>query len=225
MVVRGAAPVPNRQSLVGDIAPRDPGRLAEVERVAASLDDDRRTWARDAIRLWRAELSRYESGLGRADVPADVDAETAGRVLGAMADLRFRDAVMLTCVPGSAVEPEKFVVAARTTDGAERLFASVFDDACPMRPDPALAAAAQEALRSLVRQSTRAAAAPPLALLGWLAWWSGDGATANDYVDLALCADRDYKFALLLAESLEHGVAPGWARRDRIEDAAGRTRR
>jgi Domain of unknown function (DUF4192) len=230
MLFRGCVVAPDRQSLLGDLNPMGTERLAAVERAASRLGRDRRRWARAQLGRWREEVARAGEAMAAEDAgqgtgeAADVAPGTAGRLLAALGDPHFRDAVMLACVPGSGLEPEAFVAADGTTPGADRLFGAVFGATSPLRPDVELLDAASRVLRSLVRQASGARGAPPLALLGWLSWWSGDGAAANDFTDRALAVDPGHRLGLLLAESLERGVAPGWARSDRSKDVLGEVR-
>lgn len=228
MVMRGRTVAADRQQALGDLRPAEPAVRAQVERAVAEhelppSDGDaggrRAVWRERALRAWRSEVEAVRSGRG-----ADPDPDAAGLLLAGLADPRVRDAVMLTCVPGSGLEPERYARASGRTVGAEQLFERVFDTGNALRPDPGQVDAAGEALRSLVRLADGHRAAPALALLAWLAWWSGDGAFAGDYVDRALRCDPGHRLALLLAESVEHGVPPGWAQQDRLADWVGRDR-
>jgi hypothetical protein len=51
-------------------------------------------------------------------------------------------------------------------------------------------------------------AAPPAGLLAYAAWRAGDGAVAAIAVERALAVDASYSMALLMAEVLNHGIAP-----------------
>lgn len=228
MVMRGRTVAADRQEALGDLRPADPAVRAQVERAVAKHElptqggagGRRARWGERAMGAWRSEVEAVRSGRG-----VGPDPDTAGVLLAGLGDPRVRDAVMLACVPGSGLEPERYVRAGGTTDGAERLFQRVFDTGNALRPDPEQVAAASEVLRSLVRLAQGHRAAPALALLAWLAWWSGDGAFAGDYVELALRCDPGHRLALLLAESVGRGVPPGWAQQDRFADWVGRHRR
>jgi hypothetical protein len=45
----------------------------------------------------------------------------------------------------------------------------------------------------------------------WLAWWTGNGALANDLVDLALDADPGYSLARLVSQAAGGLLPPPWA--------------
>ncbi|MFC7471257.1 DUF4192 domain-containing protein [Actinomadura keratinilytica] len=78
--------------------------------------------------------------------------------------------------------------------------------------------------RALARRCTGAYdeyAAAPLALAGWVAWSSGDRTEARVALALALRADPDYLFALLLHHACDEGLAAESIRR--VLRRAGRT--
>jgi Domain of unknown function (DUF4192) len=232
MTVRGAGFAGTRQEVLADLTPAPDERLAQVERhvvrsTAPSAARDRgrprARWAERALRTWRSEVervtpSRATTGAGSPQV--EVGVEAAGRLLAGLEDLAVRDAVMLACVPGSGQEPERLARAGRANPSTHALFDRVFGTAGALRPDTVALVAASGVLSSLVRQASGRRAAPPLSLLAWLAWWAGDGGIARDYVNRALEADPAHRFADLVAQSLDRGVAPGWVERDRWADAA-----
>ena len=66
--------------------------------------------------------------------------------------------------------------------------------------------AAIELLKDVVRRAPRDWVAGPATLLGLMASLRGEGALANVAFDVALGAEPDYNFALLLSHGLAHGV-------------------
>ncbi|MFH8289866.1 DUF4192 domain-containing protein [Streptomyces sp. NPDC018059] len=56
-------------------------------------------------------------------------------------------------------------------------------------------------------------AAAPLALAGWVAWSLGDLAEGQEALDMALCADPEYMFALLLNRACNEDMDPEPIRR------------
>lgn len=65
-------------------------------------------------------------------------------------------------------------------------------------------------------------AAAPLTLAGWVAWSSGDEATARVALALALRVDPDYLFAKLLHQGANEGLDPELLRRCLREERAAR---
>lgn len=55
------------------------------------------------------------------------------------------------------------------------------------------------------------AQAPARTLLALIAWWSGNGALAARHLEEALSADPTYRFAQLLAVTVDRAIPPGWA--------------
>jgi hypothetical protein len=195
-------------------------------------------WASRVMRTWRREVARVDLASGAAvDVPqtdvgeetpdeslwrreVDVDPRTAGLLLAGMQDVSIRDAFMLTCVPGAGEEAERLAMNGTVTPLVDRLFAGVFHESYAIEPEPSLGEPAISLLFSLARQATGRRAAPPLALLGWLFWWRGNGAIALHCLEAAVAADCEHRLARLLLCSLEQGIGPGWAQRRKLEDAA-----
>ena len=87
----------------------------------------------------------------------------------------------------------------------------VRDDAWA-RMDPAHAAAHQRLWIDVVRRAQPRYVAAPAALLGFVAWQSGEGALANVALDRALADDSRYSMALLLRQVITAGAPPSLAR-------------
>ncbi|CAM5538063.1 DUF4192 domain-containing protein [Streptomyces diastaticus] len=89
-----------------------------------------------------------------------------------------------------------------------------------------LASPALRLWRALARRCTGAYdeyAAAPLALAGWVAWSAGDRTEARVALALALRADPDYTFAVLLHHACDEGLAAESIRR--VLRRAGKDRR
>jgi hypothetical protein len=56
--------------------------------------------------------------------------------------------------------------------------------------------------------------AQALAVLSWMAWWSGAGARARLLAGRALDDEPGHRMALMLDQLLLRGVPPGWALRE-----------
>lgn len=63
-------------------------------------------------------------------------------------------------------------------------------------------------LEQVCRATPGAHAAPLLAVLAALAWWSGDGARSGVAADLALELEPDHRLSRLVRQSLDQGVRP-----------------
>ena len=80
---------------------------------------------------------------------------------------------------------------------------------------PARQAACVRVLEQVVAHGRRDHQAPALTLLALLAWWAGEGARANLLLERALHDDPQHTLALLLAQAVTAGVAPGWVEASR----------
>jgi Domain of unknown function (DUF4192) len=87
----------------------------------------------------------------------------------------------------------------------------VRDDAWA-RMDPAHSGAHQRLWIDVVRRAQPGYVAAPAALLGFVAWQSGEGALANVALDRALADDPGYSMAQLLRQVITAGAPPSLAR-------------
>lgn len=227
LVFRGMAPVAGRSELAGDLSPL-PADEQPVVAAAAAEEALRLSDGRSPARSRVGALACWRSAL--ADWPTLPEPAVTGRLVAAVADVRVRDAVMLTAVPGSGTVPDRMaagVLDAEVARCLDQVFGVLSGDrrdpdapAVPgPLPDDDLARAVEGLLRHVARAAagTRRAAAP-LSLLAWLAWWCGDGARAWVYLDHALAADPGYSLARLLATALEGALGPGWTRAGRRDE-------
>ncbi|TNU73796.1 DUF4192 domain-containing protein [Miniimonas arenae] len=76
-----------------------------------------------------------------------------------------------------------------------------------------LARAARRALTEAARLASGDVRAETLAVLAWLAWWHGDGATADVCAEEAERVRPGHVLAGLVRDALAAGLPPGWARR------------
>ncbi|MGE5132353.1 MAG: DUF4192 domain-containing protein [Gemmatimonadota bacterium] len=107
---------------------------------------------------------------------------------------------------GSAVTDDQFAwLAVVLTDVRVR------DDAWA-RMEPEHAAAHLRLWTDVVRRAEPALVPAPAALLGFVAWQSGNGALAGLAIERALAADPEYSLALLLRDIVAAGVPPSAAR-------------
>ncbi len=165
-------------------------------------------WRRESVALWRA--------MERA-IPADrrADARGLGRLAAGLADRDVRDAVLVALLPGTGALPERMV--SRPTASQPEIAAAlgtVFGDGvgASVPPDPVRTAMHVDLLEAVVSHAPRRLQPAPLALLGVLAWWRGEGARASLLVARCLGADPAYRLALVLDSALEAGLPPSWAR-------------
>ena len=137
-----------------------------------------------------------------------------GRIATALHDTLVRDAVVVACTASvgqarAALSAPADLVSRRVGD----VFGELFAPETVLEPvhdglDPAA-----QVLREVVAHSTDGEHAPALTLLALLAWWVGDGATANCWLDRANEVDPGYRLADLLGTAVSAGLPPGWVRR------------
>ncbi|MEU2200015.1 DUF4192 family protein [Isoptericola sp. NPDC019482] len=227
-VAKAAGRAERAHTAVHDVPRERPGDvLGDVVR-GATTAPARRAPARgvgDAPARWRAEaygvwcdLVRQAAAELRTGAAADVELPPArlGRLAVALADVRVRDAVLLSLVPGAREAADRTAGVGGDAGGCDveaataRAIARVVDPRVGVPPDAASADAARLVLEQVVGGAPRRWHAPPLALLGFLAWWRGDGWLAARRVRESAQQDPSYRLAALVDGVLEAAVPPGW---------------
>lgn len=217
-VYAGSSAAPNRMAL-GDIEraqPRDRDRaqratLRWLERRKSERDN---TWQLETWQLWEdaiaAQLRHLENQT--AESPT-ADPLLLGRLQAGLEDIRIRDAVMISNIPGIGDLPARSVV----SDAREEVGQSVdviLDPKVAVAPGIE-ATAVTELLTAIASHCAHARATPTLTLLAWIAWWKGNGPRGGVLIEKALQADPAYNMARLVERILELGMPPGWIKRER----------
>ncbi|SDQ50910.1 DUF4192 domain-containing protein [Quadrisphaera sp. DSM 44207] len=171
-----------------------------------------------ALARWRDLLEATTAGVraGRSadDLAADLLApQAAGRLLAAVADVRLRDAVLLSTVTGAGSAPERLAAGEEDAGELSQALDAVLSRPGGPAPDPDEAEAARALLEALARLASGRRRAAPLAVLAWTSWWRGAGSEAAVQADLALEVDPDCGLAQLVAEAVGRGVLPPWRER------------
>jgi hypothetical protein len=213
-VALGRAPSADRADLEARLAPAGPLQV----RVAASAAAVRRQlWCQaeasaepDAMVLAvDAAAQRFDRAvLGQLDGARRLGPKDAGDLLADLARRAVRDRVvrLWTRWPEAMGELVVPVTADRDRD---------------LDHEESAASAVRAVLEQVVQHAGGTAAAPPATLLAMHHWSRGDGGEANIALDRALGADPEHRFALLLRQALDSGLAPVWTRalRERDESA------
>lgn len=205
MVLAGRALVGSREELA---CPRtcEPDARAAAERAAAREWRAMRRRSRDQRRRWRvrvldafgAALAATEPGRGSRAAP-----ELLGRLAAGFSEPSLRDAVVAWSISGDRHRPD--------SPGVLGVFDGMITG--ELRPPPTRHLRAAEALLvDVARHAPAGAGGYALAILGWLAWWQGEGARADVVVRQSLEEDPSCSLGQLLADVLCSGVRPGWAR-------------
>ena len=232
MVLAGALVEDSRENLVrippaGAVARRNTARVADRWRLRRALAEAAggerlHAWRADGLAAWRAAMDRSLTGAGAGRPPL------LGRIEASLADVRVRDAVLLTLVPGTGDLAERSLSGCGGgADGADgpngadgqtvrrtaEALGRIWDSNRGSPPDHALATAGADVLEQVVAHARGGPQAPALTLLALLAWWQGDGARAGVLIDRALHRDPGHRLALLLRHALAGALSPGWLRR------------
>lgn len=187
---------------------------AGTDRSSGAWVEELRPWYRESLRSWQAALE----AVGRHEA---VPPRVLGRIDAALHDNYLRDLIVASAVMGpervtdALDEPEPHV-----RGRVNEAFDALFDPVAALEPQRERIAAVDGALRAVLAHASDGRHAPAATILAVVAWWSGDGASANDWLGQALGADEAYSFALLLANAVDAGLPPGWARRAAARDAA-----
>ncbi len=147
----------------------------------------------------RAVLERW-----CADLDADAQEPTQPQELltALTADRDVRDALLYALVPGGRAAAVGLAAGRRTT----------VDDAAVLAtgPEQALADAGNRLLAAVARRTPQGHRAGPLAMLAWIAWWSGDGVRGRLLATAALEEDPGHRLGALVEALLGAGVPPPW---------------
>lgn len=186
MVLDGRSVLGCEADLVADVQPV-PGKILSRRRLARVRAPDPETVLRD----WRELL-----GAGAVEPPEPA------RLLVAMRNVRLRDAVMFTLIPGSGLIPER-VLAGDVLRVEDQLWGN--------RPDDELVERGRRLLAALARVAPPGERAEALAVLAWLAWWCNNAARCRLLSDLALADRPEHRLAQLVAQLLAAGIPPTWS--------------
>lgn len=208
MVLAGENLAPSREALG---CPRliDAERLAAATRAGDKERQAMRKRAAAALPRWRRRMLDIfgialaeAASRSRSRGPWSPEPAVAGRLGVAMADPLLRDAIVTWTVSGERGDP-----------GAEEVltgFAGMVTGELEV-PDPSHLESARVVLTEIVRHAAPGRAGYALAMLGWLAWWSGEGARADVLMRQCLEEDPGCSLGQLLNDVLAGGVRPGWA--------------
>jgi hypothetical protein len=142
------------------------------------------------LRRWRELIA---AGAAEVDDPA--------MFLVALRDVRLRDAMMFTLIPGSGRTPELVLSGEVLKPG---------DDLWGHRPDDDLVGRGRRLLAALVRVAPPGDRAEVLSILAWLAWWCNDAVRCRLLVDLALTDRPEHRLARLVLQLHAAGIPPTW---------------
>jgi len=212
MIAQGHVLAPDEQALLADVEPVARGPAAPGGPPPA------RPTAEQAMARWRALLARDPVAPPADPPPADPASGEAGAtpsrdtppgldvrwLAAALQDRWFRDAVLLTLVPGAGTAPEE-ALAGVDSDALEGLFDAP--------PDAELLARGTALLATVARTAGPGERADALALMAWAAWWSGEGVRGRLLAARAMADQPSHTLAALVDQLLYVGVPPGWAAR------------
>ncbi|HET9658612.1 MAG TPA: DUF4192 domain-containing protein [Kineosporiaceae bacterium] len=185
MVLAGRMVADREEELVRDVRPQERGRLTRQRVDAAQPADLPAVLAR-----WRELVA---AGAAHPDRPAEL--------LAGLRDVRLRDAVMFTLVPGSGLLPEQ-VVAGQVVASGDRIW--------ELHPDHDLVERGRRLLAALARVAPAGDRAEVLSVLAWLAWWCCDAVRSRLLAGLALADRPGHRLSSLVAQLLAAGIPPTW---------------
>lgn len=204
--------------LLRSAQPDDAGRACElVELVGPRGPRTIQQWRAAGLRSWRLEVDRAAAHWGHQSTRARPS--TWGKLSAALDDVVVRDAVLLSLVVGATRLPERTLGSAGHDSDIGAAMAAIMDPEVGEQPKAHIIDPSRQVLRTIVAHAPEQRSAPGATLLALIAWWQGKGAEASVWLDHAYAADPGYRLAGLLAEAIDSGMPPGWARaRQRSHD-------
>jgi Domain of unknown function (DUF4192) len=194
MILRGRTLADDEDALVADVAPRpwpdDVTLPAGPRRPLADLG------------RWRAAVAeRVAAPDGGVEPPP----EDVAWLVPALEDARFRDAAVVSLLPGGRR------LASALAKGPTTRVPDF--GACEERsPDADVFEAGRVLLAAVARGAPAGRRAEALAVLAWMSWWEGAGARSRLLAALALRDRPEHRLAGLVDTLLLHGVPPTWVR-------------
>jgi hypothetical protein len=164
-------------------------------------------WRVASLEAWRDEWARSRAG----QVSRAVD---HGRLAAALADVRTRDAILLSLIPDTADLPERSL-SEGADDEVGAALGRLMDPHTGVPPLRDEVETARRVLEGVVAHAPRRSGAPALTLLALLSWWEGDGARAAVLLMRSERCEPGYRLAALLQQAVDVGMPPGWVRRRR----------
>jgi len=202
-----AVGIVRRTTLMFDSAPRGIRRhdLGVIPPAAPA----RRSTAQRALRGATPELSQYIEAFQCLINGSRPPASMIGKAAATLESLQHRDAIVVwmtdpsLAISGPAAElPSE----ATTVQAMEQLLSPTAG-----RKPSRIVDDHTELLALIAAHMDGKAQAPARTLLALVAWWSGNGALAARHLEEALSADPTYRFAQLLAVTVDRAIPPGWA--------------
>lgn len=198
-IAEGYAPASSREDLA--IVPSTDADLRAQVALAVDVAQQDSDLLTDPAR-WRARLSRHwdacVAGAEHGRFPAD--AHDLGLLLDSIQDVRVRDAVIAASLAGCAV----------AAISAKEDFSDATDRAEVAGPQCDAVRTTISVVSHLAACAPPQAAAAPLGMAAYLAWWLGEGARADVLAQQSLEQDPDYRLAALVLLALEGGMPPPW---------------
>lgn len=203
MTFLGHAPQATREDLaaVTPAPARDRAAATRAARTAAEAVADFPATARGDA--WRSFLAMVADPSTRTPV-------ALGRLVGVVgSDVIARDVMLLVALGQTG---PALVLANGDTAAASAAMGAIFTGA--QAPDGDHVHAACDVLRAMVAHTTDPGSqVPARTILALAAWYLGDGAAANTWIEsLPEGATGTYTLAALVAEALDAGMPPGWVR-------------
>lgn len=160
-------------------------------------------WRASSFEMWRDQLD------GTSGAPSAMADAHIGKMIAALADVRVRDAVIVSLVPGSERAVDD-VLAGRSTAAVTAALDSLITPWGGVSCDDHEAEVACDILRRGVERCRRKEAAPLLAILGLLEWWRANPEGALSWCEAACESVPGYRLAELVRATVLAGLEPGW---------------
>lgn len=199
-----AVHITRMRTLLIDTAPQGPTRqdLARIQPTEASA----RARATHAYRGTAPDLASYLRAVRRLEDGKAVSATLIGRAATALTSVHLRDAVVVHMTGTELVDPEHLATSGPSDDIAAAALNTIMRHGSTNGPG-GRAHAHASLLTAVVAHLPSRDHAPARTLLALLAWWEGDGASANRHLEEALTAAPTYRLALLVRAYLADATA------------------
>lgn len=199
-----AVHITRMRTLLIDTPPQGPtrGDLARIQPDEASA----RARATHAFRGTAPDLASYLRAIRRLEDGRSISATLIGRSATALTSVHLRDAIVVHMTGTELEDPEHLATSGPSDDIAAAALNTIMRHGPTNRPN-GRAHAHASLLTAIVAHLPNRDHAPARTLLALLAWWEGDGASANRHLEEALTVAPTYRLALLVRACLADAAA------------------
>jgi hypothetical protein len=164
-------------------------------------------WRAELFAVWQDAIDRAHDSVA-AGVPVERPADNVlGHIAALLGDIVVRDCVLVSLLVRGSGLPARMI--ARLSDPEVKAeMRTMFEPSTSPPMDGNRATAADALLAHVAANAAPARLGDVYAVMAWAAWWSGFGARATVYVEMARECEHTPALAHLVADMSENMILP-----------------